>query len=73
MGKGVGKLAAWGSQLAGGITILEFKNLRFGRAKYFFKQAASRLPTRTVNLFRLDSYMCMSSSPSKSQRFTYKW
>ena len=73
MGKGVGKLAAWGSQLAGGITILEFKNLRFGRAVYFFKQAASRLPTRTVNIFKINAYQCTTSSPIKSRRLVYKY
>lgn len=72
MGKGVGKLAAWGSQLAGGITILEFKNLRFGRAVYFFKQASSRLPTRTVNIFKFNTYSCTTSSPAKSHRLTQK-
>lgn len=73
MGKGVGKLAAWGSQLAGGITILEFKNLRFGRAQYFFKQASSRLPTKTTNVFKLNTYMCTTSSPTKSRRLAYRW
>jgi large subunit ribosomal protein L16 len=73
MGKGVGKLVAWGSQLAGGITILEFKNLRFGRAVYFFKQASSRLPTQTTNIFKHNMYQCTTSSPTKSRRLTYRW
>mgnify|MGYP006118499273 FL=1 len=36
MGKGTGKLATWYSQLYGGSVIFEFKNLRPGRAIYFF-------------------------------------
>ena len=69
MGKGVGKLYAWSSQLAGGINILEFKNLRHGRAKYFFKQLRNRLPTQTKNVFSLGSSTCITSSPTKSCKF----
>jgi large subunit ribosomal protein L16 len=70
MGKGVGKLYAWSSQLAGGINILEFKNLRHGRVKYFFKQLAHRLPTQTKNVFKVGGSMCVTSSPTKSCKFT---
>lgn len=48
MGKGTGKLAAWYSQLYGGSVIFEFKNLRPGRAIYFFNQIRFKLPTQTV-------------------------
>jgi len=47
MGKGVGKLSTWKIRLSGGKVLLEFKNLRFGRAVYFCKQVAHKLPTRT--------------------------
>ena len=50
MGKGTGKLAAWYSQLYGGSVIFEFKNLRPGRALYFFNQIRFKLPTKTVVL-----------------------
>ncbi len=48
MGKGTGKLATWYSQLYGGSIIFEFKNLRPGRAVYFFNQVRFKLPTRTT-------------------------
>jgi len=48
MGKGTGKLATWYSQLYGGSVIFEFKNLRPGRAVYFFNQVRFKLPTRTA-------------------------
>ena len=53
MGKGKGKLDDWGSELPAGIHIVEFKNLRFGRSKYFLKQLSFRLGSNT--LVNLDS------------------
>lgn len=44
MGKGAGKLATWYTQIRGGKALLEFKNLRTGRARYFAKQVAHKLP-----------------------------
>jgi len=52
MGKGAGKLNAWQAQLRGGSFIFEFKNLRPGRASYFFKKMAVKFPTRTKVFFR---------------------
>lgn len=47
MGKGVGKLSIWFSQVSAGVFLLEFKNLRFGRVVFFSKQVATRLAVRT--------------------------
>jgi len=47
MGKGAGKLASWTTQLRGGVTLLEFKNLRYGRAVYFARQMSHKLPVST--------------------------
>ena len=47
MGKGIGKLSTWFTQLYGGTFIVEFRNLRRGRALYFSKQISSRLPVST--------------------------
>lgn len=44
MGKGAGKLALWYCQLYAGTTILEFKNLRLGRAIFFSKQLLFKFP-----------------------------
>ena len=48
MGKGTGKLSTWFSQLYWWSMIFEFKNLRPGRALYFFNQVRFKLPTRTT-------------------------
>ena len=52
MGKGSGKLATWVAEIAPGVIIFEFKNLRSGRAKYFLKQVSQKIPakTRLINL-----------------------
>ena len=50
MGKGAGKLDSWFIQLTGGTTILEFKNLRLGRANYFLKQVACKMPVNTTTI-----------------------
>jgi len=48
MGKGKGKLAGWIAQLSQGATMFEFKNLRTGRAQYYYNQIAHRLPVYSV-------------------------
>ena len=48
MGKGAGKLALWFVILRPGTTLIEFKNLRPGRANYFIKQLGYKLPATTV-------------------------
>lgn len=59
MGKGAGKLASWYTQVRGGVTLVEFKNLRFGRARFFVNQLSHKFPvpvaesgftTRTIKL-----------------------
>ena len=47
MGKGKGKLAGWVAQLSPGVTMFEFKNLRTGRARYYYEQVAYRLPVKS--------------------------
>lgn len=48
MGKGKGKLENWFTTVAGGTILLEFQNLRLGRARCFSKQMTSKLGTSTV-------------------------
>lgn len=51
MGKGKGKLDDWGAELPAGIHIVEFRNLRLGRSKYFLKQLNFRLGSHSsINL-----------------------
>ena len=47
MGKGVGKLATWHTVVSGGTFLIEFKNLRKGRAAYYTKQVSRRLSVPT--------------------------
>ena len=44
MGKGAGKLSTWYTQIRGGKMIVEFRNLRLGRALYYGKQVSAKLP-----------------------------
>ena len=43
MGKGKGKLSIWYNKLTTGTILIELKNLRIGRAKYFLNQAQNKL------------------------------
>ena len=47
MGKGKGKLAGWFTELPSGVTLFEFKNLRYGRSIYFCNQVSHKLPAKT--------------------------
>ena len=48
MGKGAGKLSTWYTQIRGGKVLVEFKNLRFGRALHFSKQVQHKLPVSST-------------------------
>lgn len=52
MGKGVGKLATWHTLVSGGTLLIEFKNLRKGRASYYAKQVSLRLSIPTQIKFQ---------------------
>lgn len=43
MGKGKGKLSIWYAQLYTGHLLLEFKNLRNGRVRYYLRQSKYKL------------------------------
>lgn len=51
MGKGKGKLDCWFTTLSGGIILFEFKNLRYGRSRYFMIQMTHKLGIPTKQLF----------------------
>jgi hypothetical protein len=44
MGKGAGNLATWYTHLYAGVFLVEFKNLRLGRAFYYATQIKHKLP-----------------------------
>jgi len=53
MGKGKGKLSGWVSRTPSGINLVEFYNLRYGKALYYCKQVKHRLPvkSRVISIF----------------------
>lgn len=55
MGKGKGKLEAWFTNVSGGTTLVEFKNLRKGRSSYFMKQMTHKLGVPTKHLFATEN------------------
>lgn len=73
MGKGAGKLNAWQTQLRGGVFIFEFKNLRPGRALYYFKRMAVKFPTKTKVYFRSSVRTLYFGQKSLHPRVTSFW
>ena len=53
MGKGKGKPSEWSTRTPSGINLVEFYNLRPGKALYYCKQVKHRLPvkSRVIQLF----------------------
>lgn len=52
MGKGIGKLKTWVSQLPSGTVIIELRNLRVGRSLYFLSQLQVRIKCMSEIIFR---------------------
>ena len=52
MGKGTGKLHSWFTNVRGGTTLVEFANLRSGRAQYFMTQISFKLAVPITTLSR---------------------
>lgn len=50
MGKGAGKLSSWQTQIRSGKSMVEFRNLRLGRAAYFGLQVGHKLPVPSMLL-----------------------
>ena len=73
MGKGVGKLSHWFTQMRSGKAVVEFKNLRFGRAKYFSSQVTHKLPVPAKFISTHKQSVKLSSSARTNPRFTPFW
>ena len=56
MGKGKGKLECWFTNVRGGVLLIEFKNLRYGRSKYFTTQMTRKLGLKTKTLFNFSFF-----------------
>ena len=73
MGKGKGKVYTWVVNLPPGFNIIEFKNLRPGRAKYFLKEMQFRLKTRTKVIFYHNVNMKLIITKSRTFKFESFW
>lgn len=68
MGKSKGKLSLWHAQLYPGFILIEFKNLRFGRAVYYSSQLRSRIKGSTKLVYR--NHLRLDLPLSKSKKMT---
>ena len=73
MGKGKGKLSTWFSQIPAGTILFEFKNLRVGRAKYFFREMKHRLPVKTTFIASSDIQIYAPTNYTKPLTFQSLW
>jgi ribosomal protein L16/L10AE len=73
MGKGAGKLNSWSINMKSGVFVIEFKNLRLGRAKFFFKKIITKIPTRTSMIFTNNRNIKLNSIRSTNVTYTNFW
>ena len=73
MGKGKGKLAGWVAQLSPGVTMFEFKNLRTGRARYYYDQVAHRLPVKSAFIKKMSIRVSTILSTSRTISYECFW
>ena len=73
MGKGKGKLECWFTNITGGSVLVEFKNLRYGRSKYFMTQLTHKLGLKCKFLFNTRKLLPAPLSLSKKAFFKVHW
>ena len=73
MGKGAGKLNAWQFMVRGGSLLLEFKNIRRGRALYFFKRIAVKIPTPVRPVYQSSLRLKFAGHRSTNPLLRVKW
>lgn len=66
MGKGVGKLSGWATELPAGIFLFEYRNLRVGRSLYYIKQIQYRLSCKS-RLYSKE-LQCLNSPLTSSRK-----
>lgn len=69
MGKGVGKLSTWHTLVSGGTLLIEFRNLRKGRATYYAKQVSIRL-SAPAQVTILHDYILFKLAGSRRTHYT---
>ncbi len=73
MGKGKGKLECWFTSIPGGVVLIEFRNLRKGRANFFMIQMTRKLGVPTKNIFSTDTYLNFPIKTTKKIFFKTFW
>ena len=73
MGKGAGKLAHWYTQIRSGKLIVEFKNLRLGRSKYYAKQVSHKLPIASLFIMQPTRSLKLVGSARTSPNLISFW
>lgn len=73
MGKGKGKLQCWFTNVSGGTMLIEFKNLRKGRARLFMSQMTHKLGVPTRHVFANTEYVVAPLNASKRSPFRVFW
>ena len=72
MGKGKGKLDIWYTNVRGGSLLIEFKNLRNGRALFFFNQINYKLNTKLAIVSKFKKFLNLPFK-NKKIRFNNFW
>jgi len=73
MGKGKGKLECWFTGVSGGSILIEFKNLRYGRSRYFMSQMTHKLGLHTKYVFNTKTFFSMPLKFSRKMFFKVMW
>lgn len=73
MGKGAGKLSHWYTQIRSGKFIVEFKNLRLGRAIYFSHQVSHKLPVPALFTSQPTRFVKLVGSSRTSPQLLSFW
>lgn len=73
MGKGAGKLSSWYTQIRSGKAIVEFRNLRLGRACYFTRQVQAKLPVPSALHLPSSRHIRVVGAKSTNTRVGFFW
>ena len=73
MGKGAGKLSHWHTQLRAGKMVVEFKNLRLGRSKYYSNQVSHKLPVPVLLVLQPSRHLKLVGSARTGPRLLSFW
>ncbi len=73
MGKGKGKLECWFTSIPGGTMLFEFKNLRYGRSRFFMTQMSHKLGIPVKRIFTSNMRFNFFLKLSKKVLFRTFW